>query len=67
MVMTMNDNDKTLNESGYEYRIITDLVPGDMVHRWADDLEILDVYTIDSTVYITANADGEVKTWGYKP
>lgn len=38
--MAISNIDKILHEHGYEYRTITEIKPGDYVHRWGDDLEV---------------------------
>ena len=51
---------------GYEYKSVLSIVPGDLVHRWGDDLKVVDTHH-DKLKVILDVQDGEsVKSWDYK-
>lgn len=51
----------------HEWRNVTELQPGDFVHRWGDDLEVKQVTIDGDKVTISyLDTDGKVKEAEYK-
>jgi hypothetical protein len=53
---------------GSEWQLITMIEPGDLVHRWGNDLEVVSVVPLSgSQVRLTViETDGQEKSWDYK-
>jgi hypothetical protein len=51
----------------HEWRKVTELQPGDFVHRWGDDLEVKTVEIRSNTAIISyLDTDNTIKTAEYK-
>ena len=52
------------SQKNYKYRKISDFIPGDTVHRWGDDLEVISVQYDGKYMLIVKDLEGH-KRWLY--
>ncbi len=51
---------------GYAWKLVTHIVPGDLVHRWGDDLMVIDTHHERLKIILDVQDGAEVKHWDYK-
>ena len=51
---------------GYIWKLVTFIEPGDFVHRWGDDLCVLETHIGKFTITLDVQDGGQVKSWEYK-
>lgn len=52
--------------STHVWKPITDIKVGDCIHRWGDDLVVVDKEVSGETVVLVVEDEGTLKRWKYK-
>lgn len=51
---------------GYSWKEVTHIIPGDFIHRWGEDLKVIDTHREKLKIILDVQDGKEIKNWEYK-